>query len=214
MPKQAYAFEPGGEKRLEISWKAMWKETTVTLDGTVLGVIPDVKALRTGQEFRLVDGSILKVQLVQGAFNTELRVLRSGKPLPGTASDPAARLKGAYGVLFFIAGANIILGLAAAVFQIEFLLQIGLGISSIIFGLIFLVLGFFTRRKSSLALILAIILFALDAILGVVFSVSQGYTPNTGGILVRIALLIPMIQGVGAIKALKQKPSPGANLEI
>jgi len=56
MPKQAYAFEPDGEKRLEISWKAMWKETTVTLDGTVLGVIPDVKALRAGQEFGLVVG--------------------------------------------------------------------------------------------------------------------------------------------------------------
>src|SRR5690349_9384101 len=93
MPKQTFALEAGGEKRLEVSWGGMFKNTTVSLDGNSIGVIPDQKALLAGQEFRLPDGSTIKVQLVRSFISTELRVFRNGQPLPGSASDPLTRLK-------------------------------------------------------------------------------------------------------------------------
>lgn len=205
MPKLAYAFEPGGQKHLEVVWKGMFKDVTVSLDGTPVGVIPNQKALAAGQEFRLVDGSIIKVQLVSKLMSSEIQVLRDGKPLPGSSSDPQARLKNAYGIVYFVAGLNLVLGLIAFLFRVPFLQQMGIGFGSIIFGLVFLILAFFVQRKSLVALILAISLFALDGLLTVYLAVTQGHAPGTGGLIARGFLLIPMIQGIGAIKVLRQK---------
>jgi hypothetical protein len=205
MPKQLYSLDPGGEKRLEVSWKAFWKDVTVSMDGAVLGVIPNQKALSAGQDFRLIDGAILKVQLVSKFTGTELRVLRNGQPLPGSASDPETRVKTAAGVVYFVAGLNLLLGIAAVVFQIQLLKQMGIGLFSILYGLVFVVLAFFVSRRSNLALILAIIILALDALLGVYLAITGDYTPSTAGFLARIVLMIPMFQGVGAIRQLKQQ---------
>jgi hypothetical protein len=206
MPTQLFALEAGGEKRLGVSWKGMYKNVTVSLDDNPVGIIPNQKALSAGQEFRLTDGSTVKVQLVSKFMSSELQVLRNEQPLPGSASDPETKLKNAYLMVYFIAGLNLVLGFVSLLFDVEFLQGIGIGFGSIIFGLMFVVLGFFVQRKSTLALILAIIIFALDGILGVFLAASRGYTPSGGGIVARIIFLLPMIQGVGAIKALKARP--------
>ena len=203
MPTQRYALENGGAKRLEISWKGLWKNLAIKLDGNVVGTIAGQKELKAGQDLELPDGSVLHVQLVQKFSSTELQILRDGEPLPGSASDPMQRLKTAYGMVFFVAGLNIVLGVIAGLFQVEFLYAIGIGWGSVVFGVIFLVLGFFVKRESMVALILAIVTFALDGILGFFLAAQQGATP-TGGIIARIFLLIPMVQGVGAIRAIKQ----------
>lgn len=204
MPKQLYALEPGGPKRLEISWKGLWKDFTVKVDEQRVGTLDGLNVIKEGQQFTLPDGSVLNVRLVQKFPGSELQILRDGQPLPGSASDPETRFKNAYGMVFFIAGFNLVLGLLAVVFEVEFLQAVGIGFYSIIFGLIFLALGFFTRMKSQAALIAAIVIFALDAILGLVFSVMAGATPGATGLIVRGLLIIPMFQGVPAIRALKQ----------
>ena len=201
MAKLTYALEPGGPKRLEISWKGMYKNFTVKLDEEVVGELSGQKELKAGRQFALPDGSSLSVQLVQKFSNVELQVLRNGQPLPGSASDPESRFKGAYGIVFFVAGLNLFLGLLAWLFQVEFLLDIGIGFYSIIFGLVFLVLGFFVKRRSAVALILAIVIFVLDALLGLL----AGGASYVSGLVVRAILIIPMVQGVGAIRALKQQ---------
>lgn len=206
MPKQSFALEAGGEKRLEISWKGIYKDVTVSVDGNPIGVIPDQKALFAGQEFHLVDSSIIKVQLVQKFNSAELQVLRNGQPVPGSASDPQSKLKIAYGMVYFVAGLNLILGLVSLLFKVELLQQIGIGFGSILFGLVFLALGFFVQRKSMVALILAIVVFALDGILGLFLAASQGTNPGVAGVIARTFLMIPMFQGIGAIKALKSLP--------
>ena len=166
-----------------------------------MGVVPGQRELSAGQDFALQDGSTLHVQLVRTAMNPELRVLRDGQPLPGTASDPETRLRNAFGIVFLIAGLNLVLGILAVLFRLPFLEELGMGVPSVVLGLIYLVLGFFARRRSAVALIIAILLFAVDGVLGVVFAVSAGASPSIGGILVRAFLLIPMVQGVGAMRA-------------
>jgi hypothetical protein len=119
------------------------------------------KELRTGRIFPLPDGTSLKVQF----FTSGIRVLRNDKPLPGSISDPTYRLANAFGVIYFIAGLNILLGFIALFFQVEFLQTLGFGIISAAIGFVFLVLGFFTQRRSRIALIAALIIFGLDCAL-------------------------------------------------
>ncbi|HET7143114.1 MAG TPA: hypothetical protein VFI68_03750 [Anaerolineales bacterium] len=166
MPKLKYALERGGDKSLEISWKGRFKNTEVRLKGNLIGVIPNKKVLRTGQIFQLPDGTSLKVQFVK----SELRVLRNDKPLPGSISDPVTRLAQAFGIIYFIAGLNIVLGFIALFFHVEFLQTLGFGIISVAIGIIFLLLGFFTQRRSLIALMVALIIYGLDCALAL-FSV-------------------------------------------
>ncbi len=207
MPKQSYALEAGGKKRLELFWKGMFNNLNVVLDGQSIGVIPNQKALSQGQTFELEDGTTLKVQLVRSLMATEVQVLRDGEPLPGSALDPQSRYKNAYLIVYFIAGLNLLLGVLASLFNVALLQQLGIGFGSILLGFVYLVLGFFVQKKSSLALILAIVLFAADSLFGVVMTVLEGGSPGFAGLIMRVVLLIPMFQGVPAVKALKTKKS-------
>ena len=207
MPKRAFALEEAGGKRLEVSWKGIYqyKDITVLLDGTQIGLIPDQKSLLAGQEFSLVDGSTIKIQLVPKFTETELQVLRNGQPIPGSASDPQTRLKNAYQSVYIVATLNIVFGLIAVLFNPEFLHWVAIGSSSILFGLAFLPLGFFIQRKSILALVLAIIIMIADGLVGFHLAVLQGYDPGGGVFMARIFFLVPLFLGFSAIKAFSTK---------
>jgi hypothetical protein len=190
----------------------MWKNFTVRLDGRAVGAMANQKELRSGRQFPLEDGSTLKVQLVQNFRSTELQVLRNDRPLPGSASDPAQRLRNAAGIVFFVAGLNIVLGLIGVLFQSPFLQSLGLGVGSILFGGIFLLLGYFVQRRSMPALVIAVAVFALDGIVSVVTAAQQTGHPQTGGLVARVFLLISMCQGFGAIRALKEEEAGADSL--
>ncbi len=234
MPKRKYALERSGDKSLEISWEGHWKNTQVRLNGNLIGAVPNKEELSAGQVFQLPDGSALKVQLANsrrggggdlGRSTGPLQVLRNDKPLPGSSSDPAAKLAQSFGIIYFIAGLNIVLGFIALILQVEFLKTLGFGIISVAIGFIFLVLGFFTQRRSLIALIIALIIFSLDTVL-VLYSVPalfsgfntgnlaliggilMGIAPLIGWIIIRIGFLMGMGQGVGAINELKKETPP------
>jgi hypothetical protein len=144
------------------------------------------------------------VQLVQSFGSAELQVLRNGQPLPGSGSDPAVRFKATWGIIFFIAGLNMLIGLGAVLFDIDFLQQLGLGVISIVVGLMYLVLGVLVKQlRSPIALGIAIGLFALDGIVTMVDAMDAGRTPPVGAIVVRVLLILPMIKGFQAIRELK-----------
>lgn len=205
MPKKTFAFDKGGPQRLVLSWSFGWKKFVVELDGAPLGTIDNVRVLKAGQDFPLGDGTTLRVQLTTG-LGAELQVLRDGQPLPGSGGDPETRIKTASSVVFFVAGLNAVLGLAAVAFEVEFLLANGIGYPSLVIAAVFGGLGLAVKlRRSQIALILAVGLFALDGIGTVVLGIMDGVQPGVGGIIVRVLLLIPMIKGIGAIRELKNK---------
>ena len=205
MPTRKFALQQGGPERVEITWRGMWKEIRVLVDGRELGQIPDMKALKEGREFSLPDGmGSLRVQLAQSFGGAELQVTCNGQPLPGSGSDPSVRFRSAWGVIFFIAALNFVLGLATVVFQVEFLERLGLGVGSLIVGVIYLGLGFVVKQlRSRVALGLAIGIFALDGIATLVMSMQGPGTPPVGGIVMRVLLILPMIKGFAAIKQLE-----------
>ncbi len=207
MAKQRFALETNGPKRLEISWGMFWRNITVRLDGQVVGTVPSKKELSQGYDIFLPDTSLLSIKLARTFITQELQVLRNGQPLPGSASDPQSRIKAAANVLFFIAGLNIVVGLIALFFQVDLLLAYGLGIESVITGLIYAILGLFVKRKSLTALVIAIMLFILDGAFGLVTAAEVGANPASM-VIVRIVLLMPMLQGFTAIRNLKKPIRP------
>ncbi len=207
MPGLKYALEEGGPERLEIAWKGMFTNCTIQLDGIEVGVIPDQKALKKGQELSLPDGSTLKVQLVQRLTGTELQLLRNDYPLPGSPTDPKVRLKWAVVSIFIIAGLNLVLGVISVFAPSEFLGALGVSWISIIFGAIFLVLGFFVQRLSSIALILALVLLAADTVVSILLGGQGREAPDITSLLARILVFIPMLQGMEAVKQLREQTS-------
>src|SRR3989338_8646289 len=131
MPTRKYALERGGIRKLEISWRILWKNITVRLDGKEIGSIANQKELIAGREFSLIDGSILKVKLIQG-FAPELQVTKNGQAIPGSDSglalEPAGygKLSGiiiggaTFGKLGSIAGSTVWPGVGTALGGITF----------------------------------------------------------------------------------------------
>ncbi len=204
MPKQLYALEPNGPKRLELSWKAFFKDITLRLDGLIVGRIQDRQALSAGQEFQLTDGSLVKVQLVYNVAGSELRVTRNGLPLPGSASSPEMRIKTAAGVIFFIAGINLLLGILSLLIRSELLQSLGAGWFSLVYGGFFLAMGFLVGRKSLWALIAALVVYMADSVLGLALVFMSGGTPSIFNVMMRVILIVPLFQGIGAIREAKK----------
>jgi hypothetical protein len=199
--RQRYPLDPAGPKRLEVTWEGSYRNYTIQLDGSVVGTIPGQKELKTGRDFRLPDGSTLHVQLVRSFLSQGVRLVRDGVPLSGTAADPAQQLRTACNILFFIGGLNLLLGLAAELGQVDFLLAAGIGWESLAEGVAFLVLGYFVRRRSMVALALAAALLAADTVLTIV-TLTPGAGASVGGIVIRLAFLYYVVRGFGALKSL------------
>jgi hypothetical protein len=199
-----YALEENGRTRLNISWKGSWKNLSVRLDDDLIGTLPTREELMAGREFALPDGSSLQLLLLKSHMTTDLKILRDGRPIPGSTRTLTSKFREAYGIVFVIAGLNLLLGIAAMLFPVEFLRQIA-GPPSIIFGMIYFVLGLFVRRRSMIALLIAILLFTVLTILGVVGYFVNGASSGSVGLIVRFYLIWLMIQGIGAIKLLESE---------
>jgi hypothetical protein len=87
-----YSFEKGGPTRLEIRWRASFRELRVLVDGELVGTLEKKKIPREGAKLALPDGSTLSVRL-SGLLGIEL--LRNGAALPGSDLDPRRVLRNA-----------------------------------------------------------------------------------------------------------------------
>ena len=202
MPVLRYPLEPDGSKRLELAWEGQYEKFTIKLDGHVVGQVPSRQALAAGHSLPLPDGSTLTLKTAGTALANELRVLRDGRPVPGSASDPAMRLRNTYQFIFFIAGVNLVLG-ALAGLGVDFLAQLGLGWGSAVIGAVYLVLGLMVRLRSLLALLLTLLLYGLETIMAVAVPLLTTSGPNVTALLVRAVVLWFLFQGVPAIRQLQ-----------
>ena len=53
-------------------------------------------------------------------------------------------------MIYFVAGFNVLLGLVAAAFNVQFLQSIGVGLGSVLVGAIYGALGYFVKEKRSI----------------------------------------------------------------
>jgi hypothetical protein len=195
-------LEHGGPKRLEVSWKMMWKDVKIKLDGVEIGSIQNQKEFTNGRDFTLADGSKLNIKLTRRLLSLDIQLLRDGKPIPRSVSDPAQVLKSSYGTIFFIGGLNILLGFWALLDENMFLHKyIAEGVFNIFYGCVFLILVLFVKNRSAIALGVAIVIFAIDGLLSLLNASSTIVTV----MMARIGFLLLMAQGFGAIRELKEE---------
>jgi len=125
------------------------------------------------------------------------------------------KYKGAFGVLYFLGGFNLVAGLVFVFIKVD---SLGLFLDvpfMIIFGLAFLVLGFFVQKKSNSALIMATTIWGWDTlrlILIMIVMVLMGYSllsPILAWFIGHLIFINPMISGISAINHLKQKEKYG-----
>src|SRR5262249_17770718 len=89
--KREFALEPGGRKRLRVTYAWNLKNAEVFFDGKRVGTFAAKADFERGAEFALPDGSSLAVHFggVKGApFMKGGHLLRHGGPIPGSAADP------------------------------------------------------------------------------------------------------------------------------
>ena len=199
MPSKQFTIDSSGIKRLEISYKGYYKNFTVAVDGKPLGTILNDKELEKGKSFSLPDKSVLDFKLIK----QELVILKNGKPLPGTAADPVEILKVTSFFIMFLGGINVCAGLLEILFTFSFLTEAGIGIFSIAVGVIVTALGYFVKRKSIIALTIAIAILCADILFTFIFGISVNSRPDIAVIGAKVILLLPCLRGFKAIKALK-----------
>jgi hypothetical protein len=204
MPQKKFSLEAGGPQRLEVSWRGGFKDLSISLDGQSVASFEGAKGLKDPQRVSLPDGSTLEVQVASVFVIPELRLTRDGEPIPGSASDPATRHAGAWGMVLAVAILNLAIGLLVELFDVTFLRAIGAGWGSVLSGLVYGVLAFFVRGKSLVALGLAVGLFVLDGIFVLVAGAQGPGNPPVGSLVARVFFLIPMVRGFAAIRELDQ----------
>lgn len=209
MPKQDYSFEPNGPRRLEISWGMFWKNIIIRLDGEELDTFATQNEFRQGKEYKLDDGSVLAVRLVNSLMGQDVQVTRNGKPLPGTMQDPATRIRSSFVLLYFVGGWKILFGiLGLAMNGVDFSV-VGRNFIDIFVGLVFILLATLVRRRSMIALIAGIALFAGDALYTAYTLYQAGQQQNVFSLLIQAFLIYYLYQGVGAIKKEREELEKG-----
>lgn len=136
-------------------------------------------------------------------------------------SNPYLKLRAASNAVFFIAGVNLLLGGLLTVLSYTAASQsqaadtfsqsqgagslqdLGVGLGSLIGGVLYLVLGFFVRRKSKIALGIAVAVFALNLVVSVIVSVIDANLIGIVGIAIGISLLTVMSRGFRAIDSIR-----------
>ena len=104
--------------------------------------------------------------------------------------------------ILFVGGISLLAGLIAELFEVRFLKSFGLGWTSILFGILFLVLAHYTKRRSMIALWIAIGLYSLDALLFLGQMMSINAASGSGGLIFRIVMIGLMVRGIPAIREL------------
>ena len=128
--------------------------------------------------------------------------------------DPQKSLSTAVAAILLVGGISLGGGLIAELFEVRFLKGLGLGWTSILFGILFFVCAHYTKRRSMIALGLAIGLYSLDALLFLIQMLSLNVPSGSGGFLFRVLMVWIMVRGIHAIRDLNKqaKTTPASGI--
>jgi hypothetical protein len=205
--KITFTIDAGGEKRIELLASRKWNEVEVRVDGAQACIISK-KELLYGYDLRLSDGSVLNIK--RPRFFLDMRrllITKNGLPISRsiTGYDNQMAITNAAYLIYIVAMINLILGILAIFVKIEAFTQFNFGWLNIVFGLVFMVLGFFAQRKSVAAMILFIVIFGVDSLSYLFLSFQSGLYIIILIFLGRLVFLAPAFLALGEIFRRKMK---------
>ena len=116
-------------------------------------------------------------------------------------NSPSFADKTAYWILFVLGGVNVIAGLLLFSFEISEMSQFITNIFVFVLGLILIVLGYFTKQRSTTALIIAIVLYIVNGILTYFLT----NNPSICAPIFQLIVIVLLYKGVAAIRFLNSE---------
>jgi len=207
MPHKVYFLNTEKKEKLDLYWKGSFKDFTVKLDNNELGVIKTKKELKEGREFVTGYNKKLRIRLfMQLGIIPCIEILFNDNPVPGTATDPKRQLTDIFYFVLFIAVLNIVSGLISLIFDITAFSDHGIGLNSIIYGVLFIMMGLIiNKRQSMFALIAVISLLGLDIIFVLIRIAEYGVQSNPWPtIVIKMSFMLYLCKGFSAIMRIRQ----------
>ncbi len=207
MPHKTYFLDTEKKEKLELQWKGSYKDFTIKLDNNELDIIKTKKELKNGREFVAGYNKKLEIRLVrQLGIIPCIEILFNDKPVPGTMTDPQRQLNGIFNFILFIALLYIISGIAGLISGIPAFSDHGIGLNSIIYGVLFIMMGLIINKKQSMfALIAVVSLIGLDIIFVLIriaeYEVKSNPWPT---IVIKMLLMLYLCKGFSAIMRSRQ----------
>jgi len=207
MPHKIYFLSTEKKEKLDLYWKGFFRDFTLKLDNNELGVIKTKKELKEGREFIIGYNKKLEIHLVmQLGILPCIEVLLNNRPVPGTMTDPKRQLADIFYFILFIAALYIISGIAGLIFDITAFSDHGIGLNSIIYGVLFIMMGLIiNKRQSMFALIAVISLLGLDIIFVLIRIAEYGVKSNPWlTIAIKMLFMLYLCKGFSALMRLRQ----------
>lgn len=208
MPHKTYFLNTEKKEKLDLYWRGSYKDFTVKFDNNELGVIKTKKELKEGREFVTGYNKKLEIRLVmQFGIIPCIEILFNDGPVPGTMTDPQRQLTGIFYFVLFIGVLNIVFGLIGLIFDIKSFSDHGIGLNSIIYGVLFVMMGLMINKKQSMfALISVISLIGLDIIFVLVRIAEYGVESNPWPtITIKMIFILYLCRGFSAVLRLRQQ---------
>jgi cytochrome c-type biogenesis protein CcmF len=151
---------------------------------------------------------------VRGRQKLQKAQVMNGQPASVISSRQQLDYKTALWIVFLIGGVNIILGLVNIVLKSDYGWEKYTGSYQLIFGVVFVVLGFFVSRKSTTALVLALMIYAVGGLVALFQFIMQGNILAISVILTRIILIIFLIRGISVVKVLNSSDFSASLIDL
>lgn len=209
VPTHEYPFERGGAPRLAISRAWGVGDAVVAFDGRRVRTVESAR-LAAGVFLDLRDGSTIYLRSANGfLWGVALEVTRDGRPLPGSATDLELRVDSAMSILLFLGVLNVLAGIGARVFAVDFLVERGVTGANIALGVLYGGMGLILKfGRSRVALGIAILLMLSDTLYLLATGSGPGIAAAIGGLAARSFFLIPLVRAFGALRQLRVEDEP------
>jgi len=203
MPSKYLALKKGLDKELKISRKWSWNDFCVFYKDKLIGKLKDKKSLKNWWSFE-IEGKKLEVQLARLFFVLpELNLIYDGEHLVESPWNPELQIKQLFLLILILWCLNVVLWLFAWLWNVEALMNMGISAFTALYWLVFVVLGFWVRQKSIIALGWISVLYLVDVILNAYFVVSSD--GQVGSVLVKIVVFMFLLRGFSAIGKIRNR---------
>jgi hypothetical protein len=206
VPKQTFTIKSTGQV-VEVERNLFGRNIVVKLEGREIGRFKSLRALKEGEILKTPIGDIHMEYKQSQLGGSGLDVFYNNDLLSGSHSEPARLWRQGYQVALFLGVFNIVIGLIALSSKSTFLTALGAGPYSLIFGVVLVILGLWSRQlRSAVALGIAAFIFGADGALGLLMLMSAGVPPNVFGLMVRVGFVALMAMGANAAWGMEPEP--------